>query len=412
MSEHVPLPFGDGRLQPTARADLIVTPGHGRTLSKEQRAFNRLIRKVEKLRQQLDSRRRELEADLVFHAEHVAPRVTKVTSRRKALVRALRPFLSDRRLKAADRRVLRDLVAEHLGAIPIGPGADDHDLRAVFEEVHGEDYASVAESQMAAARGEMEALFSELGFDVDLSGIRPDMTHEELAAGLAELVDGIQQQAAADPGPAKAAWTKQELRAEARTRRLDDARRNSVGATYRRLVKALHPDLEPDPDVRERKSRLMQEVTSAHAANDLHALLRLEMACIQNEKHDLARLTDEKLHAYNQLLLEQARELEHALFELPDHPRYEPLMTMSGEPFDFGAPMDVRAEADRLDELVIGFEQALEALAGPDGPGYVRQIVRARNAHLRQLRTWDVGDSSRPRRRERPRRRRRSRNRR
>jgi hypothetical protein len=55
------------------------------------------------------------------------------------------------------------------------------------------------------------------------------------------------------------------MREEERVGRFEQLRRVSIGAIYRRLAKALHPDLERDPDLRERKSTLMQEVTTAYA---------------------------------------------------------------------------------------------------------------------------------------------------
>ncbi|HUF47510.1 MAG TPA: hypothetical protein VMM93_06800, partial [Vicinamibacterales bacterium] len=111
--------FFDDESQPRPNArGLIVVPQPGRPLTKGQQAFNRLVRRVEKLRMQLETRKRKLEADLVFQAEHIVPRLTQVTASRKALVRALRPFLSDARLKAADRRILKRLAAEHLSEIP------------------------------------------------------------------------------------------------------------------------------------------------------------------------------------------------------------------------------------------------------------------------------------------------------
>ena len=45
----------------------------------------------------------------------------------------------------------------------------------------------------------------------------------------------------------------------------------------RKLAKELHPDLECDPAEREKKSRVMQEITAAYARGDLHALLQLEL---------------------------------------------------------------------------------------------------------------------------------------
>lgn len=50
----------------------------------------------------------------------------------------------------------------------------------------------------------------------------------------------------------------------------------SVREVYRRLASALHPDREPEPDLRARKTVLMQQANQAYAAGDLQGLLALQ----------------------------------------------------------------------------------------------------------------------------------------
>ncbi|WP_302174207.1 hypothetical protein [uncultured Hydrogenophaga sp.] len=50
---------------------------------------------------------------------------------------------------------------------------------------------------------------------------------------------------------------------------------------FRQLASALHPDREPDPAQRERKTALMAEANRAHAGGDLPALLRLQQQVLQ-----------------------------------------------------------------------------------------------------------------------------------
>jgi hypothetical protein len=50
----------------------------------------------------------------------------------------------------------------------------------------------------------------------------------------------------------------------------------SVREVYRRLASALHPDREPEPDLRARKTALMQQANQAYAAGDLQGLLALQ----------------------------------------------------------------------------------------------------------------------------------------
>ena len=53
----------------------------------------------------------------------------------------------------------------------------------------------------------------------------------------------------------------------------------------------MHPDLERDPAERERKSRVMQDITAAHTRGDLHALLQLELEWLVAAGSDATRLS-------------------------------------------------------------------------------------------------------------------------
>lgn len=84
----------------------------------------------------------------------------------------------------------------------------------------------------------------------------------------------------------------------------------SVRAVYLDLVKAFHPDREPDPAEQVRKTAIMQRVTAAYEAGDLLALLTLQIELIQHKADHLATAPDAQLRAYNRLLAEQVADLE------------------------------------------------------------------------------------------------------
>jgi hypothetical protein len=124
----------------------------------------------------------------------------------------------------------------------------------------------------------MAAIFDELGLDVEVPELRADMTEEDAAAAAAQFAHDLrhaeESREAAKPNPRHERTARA---AEERPRRHEQLRKDSLGAVYRRLVKELHPDLERDPAEREKKSRVMQEITAAHALGNLHALLQLEL---------------------------------------------------------------------------------------------------------------------------------------
>jgi hypothetical protein len=389
---------------PPARRTLVVHAKPGQPLDKKQRAFNRLLARVEALRAQLDDRRRLLDETLVFHAAHVAPRVRQAIDLRTQAIRALRPFLHDTRLRAADRRLLAGFVARQIDDVFTHDQAPDADLQELFEELHGLSVHEAAQGQIDQTRAEMAEFFASLGMDVEIPEMRAGMTDEEMAASTAGFLEEMERElegaVAREENTPPRPKTKRDLREEARERRVEEARRNSLGVVYRRLARALHPDLERDPAAREQKSALMQQVTAAHAANDLHTLLRLEVEVMHGDASDATKLTVDTLEAYTEMLKQQAADLEAARLELLLHPRYRDVVA-SG-PFGPAGVIDGPAEVQRLDALIEGLRHAVTRLRVPDPWVEVQLIVQAEREMQRMAR-----DDSEPR----PRRRRRTRRR-
>jgi hypothetical protein len=82
---------------------------------------------------------------------------------------------------------------------------------------------------------------------------------------------------------------------------------------YRKLVSALHPDREPDPDARERKTRQMQQVNLAYDASDLLTLLGLQLEIEQIDAAHLSSVPPQRLTHYNQILRDQLAGVESEL---------------------------------------------------------------------------------------------------
>jgi hypothetical protein len=366
---------------------LVQIPQPDRPLTKAQRAFNRLVGKVEELRARLDREIRRLDEALAYYGEHLHPRLQRQKALRKDLVRALAPFLDRKRLKRkSERETLRMIIAEQISEIVCEEGSlTDDDLRALFEKVHGVDFGKVEQEEMEEARSGMEALFDELGIEIDLSGMRPDMSVEELAAKAAEMAETIRQKAEQEENAFRRPErrkTKRQLEKEERMLQAEQVRKKSIATIYKQLAKVLHPDLEPDDALRQRKVVLMQDLTTAYRNNDLHTLLRLELEWIQREEGDVGRLTEEKLGAYNQVLNEQVRELERELAELPYHPRYQPIAAPDG-PFEIRLRTDGPAEARSLDEMIASMEASIARMRTGEALDEVRDAIESHRAASR-----------------------------
>jgi hypothetical protein len=372
---------------------LTIRPTAGRPLSKEERAFNRAVAKVQALRARFEEEKRRLDRALVFQAAELRPRLERVTGLRSALVRGFTPFLDDRRLKPAQKKTLRAILKEQLDEIFSHIRCPDADLKALFERLRGIGYAEAVRGELEEARAGMAAIFDELGVNVDVPELHPDMSEEDLAAAAARLADGMrraeEQRTSQAPSQRK---TTREQREEERARRFEQLRKDNIGAVYKRLARVLHPDLEADPVEREKKSRVMQEVTAAYTRADLHALLCLELQWIEGAGLDAARVGAEKLRAHVELLKEQASELEAECYQLRFHPRYGPLIVEG--PLGMPILLDGPREAAMLDDLIESLRIDVERLLSDEAITVVRETLRAyrearqaeeRTAHRRRI---------------------------
>lgn len=384
----LPLPLGDESDSNRDRSTtLTVRVRARRTAGKKEQAVNRLLRKVESCRAELERERRRLDEALVFHGAHVAPRARRATALRTDVVRGLVPFLDERRLKKAERAALRAMLIEQLDALVSEDPSPADDIRDLFERLHDVDFDQVAQEQAEDLRAGLESMFEEMGLDVELPEFRPGMTDEEAAVAAAGMADALREAEEARSRRAAASRTrpsKRQLREEERERRAEEMRKVSLGAVYRRLAKALHPDRERDAAVRDRKSAIMQEVTAAYAARDLHALLRIEVEWTTEDPSEAAMLADETLDAYAHVLKQQVAELQAEFAGLAYHPRYQPLM-VAGAPFALAS--DLPADVRRLDMLIDSLSNHLSRMASGDRLAEVRDALRVRREVTRARRS-------------------------
>ena len=369
-------------------AGLTLVSQRSRPLTKAQQTFNRLVARIETLRLKLERETRRLDDALAYYGEHLHPRLRLQTELRKGLVRALTAFLDDKGLKPKSARsTLRQVIAKQLQEILFQEGAlSDDDLRALFERVHGCAFEEFERDEFEEARQQFETMFSDLGIEVDLSDIKPGMSEETLAAKAAEMADRLrreveEKQQSSSPPRRK---TQRQMEKEDRQRLAAELRKKTVATLYKQLARVLHPDLELDAARRNQKEVLMQELTVAYRNNDMHTLLRLEMEWIQREEGNIEHLTNEKLAIYNQTLKEQVADLQRELYELPCHPRYQPIAVPDG-PFGATIRANGPAEARALDEVNASMETSIRDLQSRNGVETLKALLRTHREEQRAM---------------------------
>ena len=330
-------------------ADIVSTGKKQDNLSKKQRDFLTAKKRVERLQRELAETTNKFERLLAQHTELVMPYLDRVTERQKQLIEVCSAYHADAGNGKPPPKTIRETLAKCMLELFLNLSDRDVPLDQRLTDLHRsllDTYCTLELPKQApevSDTGEeadadhsddnpsneimfelqkaflSERLFFETGVHFDLSGLRSDMSHDEVIAHIDELLDSHPQ------NPKNRKKTKRELDKEAKAKLAEEARAKNINGVYRQLARLFHPDLEQDPERKCQKERLMKELTAAHEAGDLHTILRLELRWLQNNEGDISKLSDEKLEAYTVALIEQSEDIQDEIYALTQKPRFAPL---------------------------------------------------------------------------------------
>ena len=316
-----------------------ITPAQ-QVLTPEQRRFNQLLARIDKARADLHA---WTEQALLFeqgHAAQIQPIDDELLACQAALVRRLDALLQDRtaRLGKRDRSRVREEICDLIaGLLELSDDeALEAEMKPLFERHAGHDLDTEQREGVAVMK---EMLESMSGLDLgDQAFDSEEALMQAAHARMAEQQQATQAQAsAAKPGKASAARRRRETEQQEATQ--------SLRELYRKLAAAIHPDRADDDADRERRHALMQRANVAYEAQDLLALLALQLEIEQVDTDHLTRLSAERLRAYTRLLNDQLREIESEL-----------VSRRQGLCFEFGldpmAPPQARQLGSLLERMV------------------------------------------------------------
>lgn len=282
-------------------------------LSKGQKAFNALVKKIDASRKELA----QWQSVVVTYQQKVgrdfAPLLQTFKELQAAMVHNLDRALGEKGLTKTERRVVQDViceVAEHLVA-----ETGDAALKDIYNKYSPCDY----DAEEAAAANSMKDAMEQM-FGIDLGDTADLSSPEDVMAQVHEQMEKIHLQGLEEQErrSLRKKTAKQIAREEASKAEADQTSL-SIREVYRKLVSALHPDREPDPQERARKTTLMQRVNQAYDKKDLLQLLELQLELEHIDAHTIAGLSEDRLKHFNKILKEQLSELDQEILhmELP-----------------------------------------------------------------------------------------------
>jgi hypothetical protein len=360
---------------------LSITPaGEDRTLTRDQKRFNTLVRQIGQARAALKAWQDSLERCGPAQLQAVQQLEAQLRTARCQWVFALDAAAARKGLTRAEHETLSDLVSEAaaellgLGGIVSGGGdGGDAQLKAVFTRHAQADFDAEQQEMLRAVKDLAESMTG-----VDLGDDEGIASGDDL---LRRMRQGMQQQQAADEARRDAKASKRR-KTPAQQRREDEAQAatQSVREVFRKLASALHPDRETDADQRAAKTALMQEVNQAYARSDLLALLELQLRIEQVDAGHMANADAQRVKHYNKVLAGQLDELatEIARIEMGVRMDFglEPGRRL--EPRQLGTLLEREARAMRNELAQVDKEVALF-----DDPAATKRWLKAQRRRLR-----------------------------
>lgn len=282
--------------------------------SPEHKRFKTLLEKTDKARLRLQQWQDQLPLFAQSWRERMGPETQRLAQARQAWALEMEQLLLGRKWSKADAETLRRALVDLCDTL-LQDDAGNEDLKALFNRHSDVDYDSQGQEELETMKEMLERMSG-----MDLGDEAPESAdellqraHEQMAQRVAEEREA--RTAAEDEHkpprgrkPGKATTAAQQA-AEA------DAQQASktVREVFRKLASALHPDrIAADASTEQRalSTRLMQQANAAYQADDLLALLTLQLQIEQVNTAEAAQMAATQVRHFNKVLAEQLRELE------------------------------------------------------------------------------------------------------
>lgn len=299
-------------------------------LSKPRKEFNWLIQKIEKQSSDLHNLRETIQHIQLRIQRDYRPLLDQYAQVRADMVRVFDRAYAYQDFSKTDKKKLADLILNVAFELIDQYGIED--LKSIYDkyDTDGFDKTNTESDELTAdLMKEMMSNMFEIQFDEHVDVSDPQ-----------KMTAYVQKQMArreAAKTERKAKKPKSEKQQAREAKKLVEERNimKAVRTLYMDLVKAFHPDREPEEDEKRRKTDVMHRITDAYEKSDLLALLRLQLEFEHIDQTHLENLAEEQLKYYNKILKQQAEELDGEFVTLQNE-----LSAMIGKPyFAVSSPM-------------------------------------------------------------------------
>lgn len=290
-------------------------------LSKLQKQFNYRTKRIKSLKKKIDTYRERIQTYTTRFHDEILPIEDQMIEEKIEFLKILDKSHSDKFFKKKEKKIISQLIEQEAFEMIEQLGMEDlielHDKHAKI------DYATSIANKKEVEQSFAKSFIEEM-FDVNLNEVG-DLDNPEDFFKIEEEVKKQmeeREQAYKEQRKNRKKTTAQQKKEEEREQKKKEVEQNlskTSRAIYTELVKELHPDKEQDEDEKIRKTEIMKRVTHAYKNNDFFELLRLQIEYKQGDAA-VEKLQDEQLVYYNQILMDQVRDLQQEEYMLTNPP--------------------------------------------------------------------------------------------
>ena len=134
---------------------VIGTPGK-KALTKNQQAFNKLTKRIEKLHKDIEKKELQFDAALKIYGNEIYPISSELDMCRRQLVTILWDAYQSYKLSKTDQRHLKAILKDHVFELCRQPeGREDEALNDMFTQLNGETFERMEQREKESLKEEM-----------------------------------------------------------------------------------------------------------------------------------------------------------------------------------------------------------------------------------------------------------------
>lgn len=284
-----------------------------KALSKLESLFNYRIKRVKRLKEEIEVAEGQL---VTFHRlfqEKVAPVSQTICREQVMLIKALVEAFDAKILKGKKQQSkFEEVIAFFLKDLIFNK--EQEGLEALYQRFAQETVEEAEANTMQAQKEQMLSMMNMMGIELSEEEAQK-LFSDDLDS---DLIESIEEKIS-EVNMLNDFWSEERHKTQKQVEREQEEAEElaniskTVKQVYKQLTRELHPDKETDEAKRREKTALMQEITEAYRHNDLFTLLSIQLAQIEGADNNLSQ---EKINYFNSMLLSQARELEEQKKEI------------------------------------------------------------------------------------------------